>query len=90
MKLLCVLYYYKTDKTMLLQSKLLSNEWTFVPPNESQVFMINVFDDGRDQFEQYENEWVLFGTWLGKFALYNKNEPSVILQSISNWKTIKL
>ena len=73
---------------MCLQSKLQDNTWTFVPPNESQVLMINVFDDGNERFEQYENEWILFGTWLGKIAIYNKHEPSIILQSISKWKTI--
>lgn len=73
---------------MSLQSKLQDKEWTFVPPNESQVLMIIVFDGGNERFEQYENEWILFGTWLGKIAIYNKNQPSIILQSISKWKTI--
>ena len=73
---------------MSLQSKLQDNTWTFVPPNESQVLMINVFDDGNERFEQYENEWILFGTWMGKIAIYNKNQPSIILRSISKWKTI--
>ena len=73
---------------MSLQSKLQDNTWTYVPPNESQVLMINVFDDGNERFEQYENEWILFGTWMGKIALYNKNQSSIILQSISKWKTI--
>ena len=41
---------------MCLQSKLQDNTWTFVPPNESQVLMINVFDDGNERFEQYEND----------------------------------
>jgi len=73
---------------MSLQSKLQDNTWTFVPPNESQVLMLIVFDDGNERFEQYENEWILFGTWLGKIAIYNKNRPSIILQSIRKWKTI--
>ena len=73
---------------MSLQSKLQDNTWTFVPPNESQVLMLIVFDDGNERFEQYENEWILFGTWMGKIALYNKNQSSIILQSISKWKTI--
>ena len=73
---------------MSLQSKLQDKEWTFVPPNESQVLMIIVFDGGNERFEQYDNEWILFGTWLGKIAIYNKNQPSIILQSISKWKTI--
>ena len=73
---------------MSLQSKLQSKEWTFVPPIESQVLMINVFDDGKERYEQYENEWILFGTWMGKIAIYNKNRSSIILQSISKWKTI--
>lgn len=73
---------------MSLQSKLQDKEWTFVPPNESQVLMLIVFDGGNERFEQYENEWILFGTWLGKIAIYNKHEPTVILQSISKWKTI--
>ena len=73
---------------MCLQSKLQDNKWTYVPLIESQVLMINVFDDGNECFEQYENEWILFGTWMGKIAIYNKNRPSIILQSISKWKTI--
>ena len=73
---------------MSLQSKLQDKEWTFVPPNESRVLMLIVFDGGNERFEQYENEWILFGTWLGKIAIYNKNQPSIILQSISKWKTI--
>lgn len=72
---------------MCLRSKLQDKEWTFVPPNESQVLKLIVFD-GNERFEQYENEWILFGTWLGKIAIYNKNQPSIILQSISKWKTI--
>ena len=73
---------------MSLQSKLQDKEWTLVPPNESQVLMLIVFDGGNERFEQYENEWILFGTWMGKIAIYNKNEPTVILKSISKWKTI--
>ena len=73
---------------MPLQNLLSNNGWTYVPPNESQVIMIHVFDDGNECFEKYENNWILFGHWRGKVAIYNKTYPTIIIRSISVWKTI--
>jgi hypothetical protein len=70
-----------------LRNLLCNNEWNFVPPNESQILMISVFDDGNECFEQHENEWILFGNWRGKVAIYNKAYPTIIIRSISMWKT---
>ena len=66
---------------------LLNDDWIYITPNLDNVVIINVFDDGKDIYEIYINEWIKFGEWQGKIALFNKYYPEVIIKSISAWKT---
>tara|TARA_Y100000591_G_C21842551_1_gene706613 strand:+ start:1114 stop:1308 length:195 start_codon:yes stop_codon:yes gene_type:complete len=49
---------------------------------------INVFDDGNQIYEKYENIWIVFETFAGggKLRLFNLKEKDVKLYSISTWK----
>ena len=40
----------------------------------------------EDLEDKYHNEWIIFGEWEDKVALFNDQEPTVILKSISAWK----
>ena len=67
--------------------KLLRNKnWNYIKANREKVFVINTFDDGNDQYQFYPNEWIIFGRWKGKVALFNKSNPNVVITSISSWK----
>ena len=48
---------------------------------------ITVFDDGNQKNINYANRWSVIGREGGKVQLRNTNEPEVILDSISGWKT---
>ena len=67
--------------------KLLPIDWHRVTPDLNNSIQIQVFDDGREKYKQYENSWILFGRWKGKVALFNAFDDNVIIQSISEWKT---
>ena len=47
------------------------------------------FDDGREKYEQYINEWFIVETKFngGKFILRNAIDEKIIINSISSWKT---
>jgi len=65
----------------------LYDEWTFVVPRFEQKYCIDTFDDGNEELQdKYHNEWIIFGEWKDKVALFNNQEPTVILRSISAWK----
>ena len=53
------------------------------------IVQIWKFDDGREYCKQYPNEWIIvekkFGG--GKLVLKNKDFPTIIIDSISSWKT---
>ena len=69
-----------------LQEELLNDEWTFVYPKFDQMYQINIFDDGKEEYQEYNNTWIIFGEWKEKVALFNYLEPYVIIKSISRWK----
>ena len=66
---------------------LLNEEWEYIPIEDNKSFFINKFDDGNNIYRQYPNNWKKFGKWKGKIALFNKNNPEIIIKSISQWKT---
>lgn len=49
---------------------------------------INVFDDGNQIYQKYENIWIVFDTFAsgGKVRLFNLKDNDVKLYSISTWK----
>jgi len=71
---------------LALSEKLYNNDWTFVVPDINKKYRINIFDDGNDNNINKKNEWVLFGIWKGKYALFNVEDSDIIIRSISNWK----
>ena len=66
--------------------KLLPIDWQRVTPDHNNPIQIQVFDDGKEKYKQYENSWVIFGKWTGKVALFNAFDENVIIDSISKWK----
>lgn len=60
----------------------------FEIPKINQIVKINVFDDGRREFEQYINQWkitkVMFGG--GKIELINVHDETIKINSLSSWK----
>jgi len=67
--------------------KPLYTDWLRVAPDHNNLIQIQTFDDGNEKYKQYDNCWIVFGTWKGKVALYNGYDENVIIQSISAWKT---
>ena len=63
--------------------------WTYFEPDHTQSYMINTFDDGNQRFEQYTNSWLKYGEWRGKVALVNAINPTIRIESISEWKTLR-
>jgi hypothetical protein len=68
-----------------LQKELYPN-WNYIIPNIHKPIQINVFDDGLEKYKYNDNNWIIFGKWQGKIALYNAQEPNIIIKSISSWK----
>jgi len=64
-------------------------EWDTYPPNTDYEYMIIVFDDGNEKYEEHDNIWYKCGNWKDKVALINKINYMVTIGSISTWK-IKL
>lgn len=65
----------------------LYDDWTFVVPRFEQKYKIDTFDDGLEEFEdKYHNEWIIFGVWKEKVALFNYQEPTIVIRSVSLWK----
>lgn len=75
---------------MNYKNLLLNDEWNYITPNDNSIYKINTFDDGNQNYKQYINEWILFGIWKGKFALFNKVNNTIIIKSISKWKVTKI
>jgi hypothetical protein len=71
-----------------LSEQLLDDEWTFVIPNLETKYRIINFDDSNDKYEMYDNNWIIFGVWKGKAAIFNHMNPDIILKSISTWKLV--
>lgn len=69
-----------------LQEELYNEDWTFIFPNMSQIYQINIFDDGNEKYQEYNNKWIIFGEWKEKVAIFNYYAPDIIIKSISKWK----
>ena len=61
-------------------------QWNMYPPDKSTEYVINVFDDGNEKYEKYDNTWYKYGDWKGKVALINKSNYLVTIGSISSHK----
>lgn len=69
----------------------MADEWIFFEPNQNDgVYEINTFDDGNEKYRDYVNQWVLFGSWRGKYAVINQTNTDIKINSISQWKLGKL
>jgi len=66
------------------------NSWHYFQPNVNTLYSIKVFDDGNIYYKTYKNEWVVYGTWMGKSALLNCENQAIKIESISNWKLERL
>ncbi len=62
------------------------SEWNLYKPNEAKIYEINTFDDGNEKYQQFVNEWLMIGEWLGKVRLINLENKKIIIHSISRWK----
>ena len=51
------------------------------------VVYINTFDDGHEKYVNISNVWKITGWWKAKVSLKNVANPSIIIPSISHWKT---
>lgn len=49
---------------------------------------INIFDDGNEKLKLLSNGWIIIGQTHGggKLKLQNKDNLSIIIESISAWK----
>ena len=65
-----------------------TTDWNFFQPNPEKIYSILRFDDGNEQYEVYKNEWLIYGKWLGKYALVNRLMPTIKITRISAWKII--
>lgn len=68
----------------------ISSEWISIEPNPLEIYKITIYDDGNKQYENYENRWLVFGEWRGKYALVNEQNYNIKINSISQWKVIKI
>ena len=66
------------------------DEWNFSTPTTNEIYKILKYDDGLESYEDHINEWMIYGTWLGKCALVNYHNQSIKITSISRWKIIKI
>ena len=78
--------------TMILESPYwqgyrLSSGWDMHPPDEDYPCQITQFDDGNQQYQEYPNNWLVYGSWKGKVALVNNFHREITINSISLWKT---
>jgi hypothetical protein len=61
-------------------------------PKINQMVKINTFDDGRQKYSQYKNEWHITKTMFngGKIELINVEDNNVKINSISSWKVAQI
>lgn len=67
-----------------------ADTWVFFTPNPQQRYKIYVYDDGNQVYAPYKNEWLITGQWRGKYALVNSQEPTISINSISQWKIVRI
>lgn len=59
----------------------------FTPIEDPNLYTINMFDDGNSCYKKYTNRWRLTHTNnKGKVSLCNRDDPTVRIHSISEWK----
>ena len=53
------------------------------------ILKVTLFDDGNKDYEDFDNEWVILEEMHGggKYKLMNRNNSTIIINSISSWKT---
>ena len=53
------------------------------------ILKVTLFDDGNKDYEDFDNEWVILEEMYegGKYKLMNRNNSTIIINSISSWKT---
>ncbi len=58
----------------------------------NKIVEIIVFDDGNDEFKEYENKWKITKEMFngGKVELTNMENKKIKINSISAWKTRKI
>tara|TARA_Y100000996_G_C22344277_1_gene570020 strand:- start:54 stop:254 length:201 start_codon:yes stop_codon:yes gene_type:complete len=58
----------------------------------NKIVEIIVFDDGNDEFKEYENIWKITKEMFngGKVELTNMENNKIKINSISAWKTRKI
>ena len=58
----------------------------------NKIVEIIVFDDGNDEFKEYENIWKITKEMFngGKIELTNMENNKIKINSISAWKTRKI
>ncbi len=58
----------------------------------NKIVEIIVFDDGNDEFKEYENKWKITKEMFngGKVELTNMENNKIKINSISAWKTRKI
>ncbi len=58
----------------------------------TSTYKIHVFDDGNQKYEQISNIWHITDTVKsgGKLILKNVQDPSIIINTISAWKVLKI
>jgi hypothetical protein len=66
------------------------DNWHFFGVDKSVVYEITNFDDGNDVYQKYINKWYIYGSWRGKVAIINAEDPNIRLASISKWKLLNL
>ena len=57
-------------------------------PAINQIVKINTFDDGRQEYLKFKNEWRITKTMFngGKLELINVKDKYIKINSISSWK----
>ena len=57
-------------------------------PVINQIVKINTFDDGRQEYLKFKNEWRITKTMFngGKLELINLKDKNIKINSISSWK----
>ena len=69
---------------------IMESDWLYFAPNYEHIYKINVYDDGNQKYEQYSNEWLVIGTWMGKRSLINCHNQVIVIPSISKWKICRV
>lgn len=58
----------------------------------NKIVEITVFDDGKDEFKDFVNRWIITKEMFngGKVELTNMENKKIKINSISAWKTRKV